>query len=790
MQSDLEKTEESDLFSLEVIIAIFRRHWLWILLAAILGSIAAFYAAARMGYTFDKTARVILRDDKQKTPQASDLILSELGVSSGGANVANESYVIKSTEVMRTVVNELKLNISYWTKRDIRQIDIYRDTPITVEFPEIMETPGKDRILTITPKDEASYILSYEDTEGKLVSQAGLFHQALTLPFATVLVRPTSSLTDESFDQLVIVTRKSPADTTTDYLKNLSVTRPDSKEASLIELNLKTSNPHKSEDALNRLVEIYNRLSKKEKTLAAQKTETFIKERIIELGGDLGKVDNQISDFQKNNAIVKDLDTTLSANFEVSQEIDKNIRDVKTQIKVVETLKASLTEKDGERQTLPVITGITDQSIVTQIERYNEDYQKYRKLSSSAGEKNPLVKSLLENMDTTLASISRSVKNYEHSLELQLRELESKKTELEERLAQTATKVKEMAPLERQQKVLDGLYLMLLSKREENALALATAEPSARILEAAFGEDKPSAPRTKVFIAAGFMGGGTLCVLCFLLAASLDTKAKTKHDLEEITDIPVLAELPPMNRKEKKSGKLIVQEDRSVLSECFQILRNNVDSLIPKTDDLGQVIMLTSTMAGEGKTMTSSNLAVAFGTAGRKVLLMDGDLRKISLTKRLGAKGRKGSTHVLLHPDENITDVIRPLEGYKNVDVLYAGHIPPNPIVLLTQPRFGEILSELKAKYDKIIIDAPPYGILADTAIIAEHADIVLYLVRSGMIDKRFFTNVQKLHDSGKLKNLAFVMNDVDFKRSNYRYYGYGYGYGSRYGQYANKEQS
>lgn len=769
-------SEEKDILSLEFIFAVIRRHWIWILFFSLLGSVAAFYVAARQGYLFEKKARIILRDEKQKSFQANDLILSELGVSSGSSNIANESYVVKSTEVMRTVVEELKLNVAYWQKHDIRRLDLYSKTPFVVDFSELDER--KDIVLNIVPQGMDKLALSFEDSKGEKVTHKTGFNEKITLPFANVMVRPTSFLTNEAKGQEFIVTRKSIEKTTTDFLNMLTVVRPDSKEASLMELSFKSSSPQKSEDVLNRLINVYNRLSKEEKTLAAQKTEAFIRDRIKELGGDLSEVDNKIINFQKNNEIVKDLDTTLNASFSITQEVDKELFDVRTQIKLVTVLEKALSQRGEKHEMIPVNTGIQDESIGRQIEAYNEDYLKYKKLSSSAGTKNPLVSNLVENMKSTLASMNRSIVNGKDSLILRETELEKKKGELKQRLADTASKGTEFAPLSRQQKVLEGLYLMLLSKREENALALATAEPSARILEQAFGGDLPISPKTKLFVLAGAAGGGALCLFGFLLVATLDTKVKTKQDLEELFDVPVIAELPPLTRKEKKSGKLILQDDRSVLSECFQILRNNAESLVPRADKLGQIIMITSTMAGEGKTTVAANLAAAFGNAGRKVLLMDGDLRKISLTKRLGARGQKGLTQTLLNAGEKIEDVIHPLERCENVDVLYAGHIPPNPVALLTHSSFGEMMSFLRTKYDKIIIDAPPYGILADSAIIAGYVDITLYLVRSGLIDKRFFGNVVKLKNNGKLKNLAFILNCVDFKRSAYRYYGYGYGYG------------
>lgn len=238
-----------------------------------------------------------------------------------------------------------------------------------------------------------------------------------------------------------------------------------------------------------------------------------------------------------------------------------------------------------------------------------------------------------------------------------------------------------------------------------------------------------------------------------------------------------------MSKKESKNTKLFIQDEHSVIAECFHILRNNVDSMLPRPEQGGHVILVTSTLPGEGKTFTSANLAAAFAYAGKKVLLIDGDFRKSSLTRRLGGSGRKGLTSILLQQTTDTTGIIRPLgENSRGMDILYTGPMVPNPVTLLSHPLLGHILGILKKQYDAVIIDAPPYGILADTAILASLSDITLYAVRSGKIDKRYLLQIQQLADQGKLPNMAYIINGVNFKSASYSYYGYGYGYQYGYG--------
>lgn len=775
----LPQQDESDAFSIETIIEIIRRYWFWILLSSLVGASTAFYVAAKQGYSFQKTARIMLRDDKQKASSATDVIMTDLGLSSGNVNIANESYVVKSTELISRVVEKLKLNISYWSLLDIRRIDLYNQSPIVVDFPEI--DPQREVELTLVPQEGDAYSLTYKDTNGAPVSVEGHFNTVLFLPFGNVIVRPTSYFNTQDIGIPYIV-RRSPIRATTDQiLEQLNVTRPDAKETSLIELQITTSNPRKASDILNTLIKEYNNQSMEEKRISSRNAEKFIQDRLSMLGGDLETVDKRILDFRKNNELVIDMTTELGSNYAKVQELDKDAFAVDTQIKQADTLRKSLSNLKDKHRMLSVSHGIDDASIAHQIEQYNEIFLKYQKLVDSAGSKNPLITTLIEGMDSILESLKRSVDNYKNALTLQVTELNRKKDELKHKLVSTASHEKSLIPMLREQKVKEELYIMLLGKREENALSLATTEPGARILEAAFGEDRPVAPKTRLITAAGAAGGAALCIFAFLIASMLDSKVKTKQDVQGLATIPVVAEFPALTKREKREDALILHDERSVMTESFHILRNNLELMVPNKEKTSMLILITSTMPGEGKTFTTANLAASFGKTRKKVLLIDGDLRKGTLSKRLNLRGKPGITNLLLHNSFTLEDGQSPFiplgEEAPNVDLLPAGPVPPNPVPLLDQPFLTSLMNHLKSTYDRIVIDGAPFGILADTPILTRFADITLYVIRSNKIDKRFVPSIQKSADEGKLPGVAFALNDVDFKQARYHYYGYGYAY-------------
>lgn len=750
-----ENTEETT--SLDTVLLVLRRYWFIIILAALAGGTAAYYLAGRQNYIYQKTASVLMRDAKTSSDASSERIMAELGIDSGAANLANESFILKSTALMKKVVEDLNLNTSYWQKKDFREIDLYKTSPLLVHFERI----DKQRACTlqITPLDEKRFMLSHSNNQGESVQLEGFYGKPLTLPFAVISIHPTSLMTDAWNEKTVIVRHKPVLETANNLLHGLTVTRPDAKESSLLEMSLTASNPQKAEDVLNHLIQVYNQISKDERNKAALKTENFIQSRLKELGAALSDVDKKITEFKTKSDIVKDTDTTMSADFSTSQALEKEIFDLETQIKLAAILADNLKETERKQGLISVETGLPDSGIARQIEHYNEAYLEYQKIAGSAGSQNPITVSLRDRMNSTRAAANKALSNYRSNLNLKLNQLISKRDSLTERLTETA------------------------SREQENALAMAVTESSARVLETAHGPNFPISPKTIQYIAGGTAGGALFSIFAFMGAAMLNNKVNNKHDLPSTNRQPVIAELPQMNKKESRNTGLFIQDEHSVIAECFHILRNNVDSMLPRPEQGGHVILVTSTLPGEGKTFTSANLAAAFAYAGKKVLLIDGDFRKSSLTRRLGGSGRKGLTSILLQQSSDTTGIIRPLrENSRGMDILYTGPMVPNPVTLLSHPLLGQILGILKKQYDAVIIDAPPYGILADTAILASLSDITLYAVRSGKIDKRYLLQIQQLADQGKLPNMAYIINGVNFKSSSYSYYGYGYGYQYGYG--------
>ena len=768
--------EPESSLSLDVITSILLRRWYWILLFALLGGAGAYYVTGKQNYIFEKTASVIMRESN-KDSSSSDRIKVELGMDSGAANLANESFILRSSTVMRNTVEDLTLNVSYWKQQDLRQIDLYKDSPITVTFDDIAENRFCTFDVTLEPENAVT--LTYHDAAGNPIQEKGKLHAPISLPFATVTVYPTSNM-PETVSGTTITVRRIPVNAAADQLlANFTVTRPDAKESSILQMTLTSTNPDKAADTLNKLIAVYNDHSTEERRTKAVKTKDFIRRQRGQIGADLKEVDQKMDDIKIKNDIIADTEASISADFNAAQTLDNSIFELQTQMKLADGLKENLDALGHKAGLISLDTGIADSGVSRQIEAYNAAYLEYQKVAGSAGGQNPIVVTLTKRMDATRSAASRYLDNLRNNLELKLQELTRKRQDIAKRLTATSGKARELTPLDREHRVKEELYLTLLSKELENDLTLALTESSARVLESAHGTDYPISPNTRKSVLTAAAGGAIVCILGFLGLALLNNKIKNRKDLNAVTHLPVVAELPAMTKKEQRQVARMFTDEHSVISEYFQILCHNADSMLPVTRNQGHVILLTSTMQGEGKTFISANLAMSFANIGKRVLVIDGDLRKASLSKQLDGKGRKGLSTILLRKVEDPFSVIRTLPEHPGVDILYAGPQVPNPVTLLSLPEMEELIRLFKERYDAVIIDSPPYGILADTAILASHADISLYVIRSNRIDKRHIATVQQLAESGQLPNMGFVINAVDFKSSSYSYYGYGYHYGN-----------
>lgn len=778
MKDNQEEDRVGNSLTAEKLSGLFRRFWWLILLFALLGGTAAYYYTARQPRIYKKVASVMMRDNTGKAEDTSERILHELGADTGAANLANESYILKSTALMQHVVEKLRLNTGYHREEKLRPEEIYTESPIQVIF-ERINTPEIFR-LKVTPLNEREFSLQYED-EGMAHEQTAQYGELLELPQATLRVTPTALMNADSYGTALTIRRDSVLNTARHLLSVLTVTRPDLKDASMLEISITCGHPRKAEDILNELIEAYNRHTQEERSDAARKTEQFIMARLKELGHELGSVAGQLRESRQDTPGHGSAESMLEADFNLSQSLAQDIFSKETQLKLARTMEQEFEVHAADGSLLSTAGQLTE-GLADKVSLYNEASLEYARYAASAGSRNPVAAALREKMNSALQAARQSLNHYCAALNLELTELKNKQSELTARMAATADKQLKLQPLMREQKVKEALYMLLLTKEQENALALAVASPTARVLETAHGSDAPIAPRTEAIVTAGTAGGAAVCSLGLLGLGMLNTRIHNRHDAENCSTLPILAELPQLTRREKKRRSFILQNPHSTMAECLHILRNNTDNFLPKPEEGGQLILLTSTTPTEGKTFISGNLAATYARSGKRVLVIDTDMRKQSLTRALEGNGRRGFSNLLLREIRDPQEVLHPLPGTLGLagraDIIYSGSSVPEPITLLTQPLLAKLLRHLTLQYDAVLLDAPPYGVLADTDLLAAQADITLYIIRAGKIQQNHLPRIQQLQKKGKLPHVALVLNAVNFRAAAYSYYGYGYGYG------------
>jgi capsular exopolysaccharide synthesis family protein len=503
-----------------------------------------------------------------------------------------------------------------------------------------------------------------------------------------------------------------------------------------------------------------------------------VNERFVNLTQELDSIETGKEVYKRSNELsYLEADAGISAGIKTESEAE--VFDVETQVELSKLLAKSLAN-DKKIGLLPVNIGVANSQINGSIDKYNALVLEREKSLLNAGEKNPVTVAVTQNIQELQQNILATVATYQKQLGVTLAKYNMLKSQNRALYSTIPAKEKILRSIERQQKIKETLFLLLLQKREEASINKAITAPSIKVVDFAITNNSPVAPKRQSIFLTAFVLGLLLPFGILYLYFLFDNKIHTKQDIEKaVPNIPIIAEIPNI----KSDQMYVTDNDRSILAESFRILRTNINYVLPiKQSGEGQVIYVTSTIKGEGKTFTSVNLALILSSMKKKVLLLGGDLRNPQLHKFLNLereqKGVSGylydttiDWHALVHEQKL---------GSNHLDVILAGSIPPNPAELLSNGRYELLLNELKKEYDFIIVDCAPTILVTDTLLISQFADVTLYLARAGFTETRLLQYSKELKKLHKLKNMSYVLNNVgDSKSYGYNYsYNYGYNYG------------
>lgn len=769
------EVENSDTININEIIKPYLKNWLWFLLVPIISAIIIYFYLKTVTPQYNVQTTVLIKDVKNMPSVGGEFgMLQDLsGIGGMGTNsVDNEIEIFKSKKLIHDVVKMLNIQTSIYSKDNLTEKELYKNSsPFFIKvINEKVNVDLPEKPITISVKGE-KIILSSEEFSKDITT---LYNKTVSLPYANIIFQKNKNYEkfniNESED--LYFTYATIDETVNDLQKMIKVDLVN-KDATVIGLSLNYGSTVKAKDILNNLVKVYNTDAITDKNSESEITRDFIDERINIIANDLGEVESRKERFKSSNQIT-DLMTEAKIGLEGSAEARAKQIEIDSQLDITNSL-INFMSKQGNGQVLPANVGIINSEASGNISAYNQLVIERNRLLENATSQNPVVSDLTSQISSMRSAVMESLNKSRSGLQFAKDRYVSEQNSVSSKISKIPRQEKLFRDIERQQQIKESLYLILLQKREETAISLAVTGDKARIVDYAYASTQPVAPKKMMFLGGAVLFGLLVPFIVVYLKELLNNKIKTKHDLESLTiGKPVIGEIP---RVAKGQSELVGINDLSPMAEAFRILITNMNFLLPKKK--AKVVFVTSTVKGEGKTFVSVNLALTMATPSKKVIIIGSDIRNPQLQRyNPSRKGLAGLTEFLYDDQTELKSIIHVSTFNPHLDVIYSGSIPPNPTELLTNGRYEILVEQLKAQYDYIILDTAPLMLVTDTFLFSEMADAVLYVTRSKYTEKALIDFANKNIDSGKIKNVGFLLNDIE---KDYFGYGnkYGYGYGA-----------
>lgn len=787
-QKNIKPGQQDDFLRIQDLLYLCLARWKWFVLSLMVTIGVATVYLLRTPAVYTRTTSVLIKEDSKGKSVSSDLeSFSEFGLFQSGTNVNNELITFQSPALMTEVVKRLRLDMNYFVPGKFhRQVAYGLTLPVDVTINDLPENESAGFTLKIQPDGTlylSDFIRNGTDLDEKDVK--GSLLDSITTPLGKIIIHTTPNyVKGEAYT--LYVGKSSLYNAVNSCSSNLSVSL-NSEKASVIDLSFKDNSTQRAEDVLSMLISVYNENWVKDKNQIAVSTSMFINERLGVIERELGNVDEDISSY-KSEHLLPDVQAASSMYMAQSSEANAQILSLNNQLYMTRYIRNYLANDANRTQLLPANSGIESANIESQIAEYNKQLLQRNSLVANSSTENPLVVDMDQALASMRGAIIRSIDNQIVTLNSQIKSLRQTEQQTTSRIAANPTQAKYLLSVERQQKVKEALYLFLLQKREENELSQAFTAYNTRIVTPPHGSMLPTSPVHKNIFMVAFALGLLIPVVIIFMRENMNTRVRGRKDLENLT-IPFIGEIPLFTRKKKGIlGKkpqevkaVVVKEgNRDIINEAFRVLRTNLEFMTGK-DKTSNVIIMTSFNPGSGKSFLTMNIAMSLAIKGKKVLVIDGDLRHASASSYIDSPD-KGLSDYLGGRIDNLDEIIVPDPKHKSMDILPVGTIPPNPTELLFDERLKQTIDTVREQYDYVLIDCPPVELVADTQIIEKLADRTIFVVRAGLLERSMLSELEKIYDEKKYKNMSLILNGTEGSGGRYGYcYGYRYGYGSGY---------
>lgn len=787
---------QEDSLNIKDLMLLYLSKWRWFLLSlAVCIGLAVVYLL-RTPSVYTRTATLLIEDnDKGGSISASEMSFADLGLFQSNTNVNNEIIAMSSPALMQDVVKRLHLDMTYSADGRFHDEVLYGSTlPVTVALNEF--TDGESASLTMYVDTSGAVslydfrtVLNGENVRYKDVVQ-GKVGETVETPLGGIVVNPTAFFHRVGSGMEITVSKSTLYGATTAYSSKLTVSLLQ-KEATVVSLSMKDVSVQRAVDVLNTLISAYNESWVSAKNQIAVSTSAFIDDRLRVIEHELGAVEEDISSYKSKN-LIPDLQASSDLYIQQSSETEVKLLELSNRMYMVRYISDYMSREENAFELLPAGTGIESTGIEGQILEYNNKLLERNYLVASSSTSNPLVVDADQALQSMRATILTSLENYTVMLQNQMESLRQQESKATDRIAATPDQAKYLLSVERQQKVKESLYLFLLQKREENELSQAFTAYNTRLITPPVGSIAPTSPARMQILLIAFVLGLVIPMGVFFLKENGNTRLRGRKDLESMS-VPYIGEIPMCDGKKssvryrlrnltRRGAKnddveVVVKEGvRNVVNEAFRVVRTNLEFMhVPSS---GHVYMTTSFNPGSGKTFITVNVAVSLAIRGRKVLVVDGDMRRATASRLLHSPSI-GISDWLSGRETDMDRILFRTDIHENLWMMPVGTIPPNPTELLQDGRLKELFDALKDSFDYIFIDCPPINIVADTQIISKVADRTVFIVRAGLLERSMLPELEADFRDGRYPGLCMVLNGTVSKGGRYGYsYGYSYGYG------------